>query len=228
MQGHFGADFELSKKGKYGVMSKFQLKDGKTRISYPICPSASAPDPHRAAGAAAQADSPPPAAPGYRRRTPPAARPRRAAAAEARGDCPRSASSEEEAAQGGCRRPAACHRPRACSSRWRHQCWQRGASAGSDGAFRHATQARTPPQGIGGSPAGHPLAAARGKVVALRMAHRHRAGAGVGAARRPLPSLPRAPARGWLGGRVPRLVPLRRHGPRDLQPVPRLRGPRRG
>jgi len=31
MQGHFGADFELSKKGKYGVMSKFQLKDGKTR-----------------------------------------------------------------------------------------------------------------------------------------------------------------------------------------------------
>lgn len=33
MQGHFGADFELSKKGKYGVMSKFQLKDGKTRSS---------------------------------------------------------------------------------------------------------------------------------------------------------------------------------------------------
>jgi len=31
MQGHFGADFELSKKGKYGVMCKFQLKDGKTR-----------------------------------------------------------------------------------------------------------------------------------------------------------------------------------------------------
>lgn len=31
MQGHFGADLELSKKGKYGVMSKFQLKDGKTR-----------------------------------------------------------------------------------------------------------------------------------------------------------------------------------------------------
>ena len=28
MQGHFGADFDLSKKGKYGVMSKFQLKDG--------------------------------------------------------------------------------------------------------------------------------------------------------------------------------------------------------
>jgi len=27
----FGADFYLSKKGKYGVMSKFQLKDGKTR-----------------------------------------------------------------------------------------------------------------------------------------------------------------------------------------------------
>jgi hypothetical protein len=30
MQGHFGADFDLSKKGTYGVMSKFQLKDGKT------------------------------------------------------------------------------------------------------------------------------------------------------------------------------------------------------
>ncbi len=31
MQGHFGADFDLSKKGKYGVMCKFQLKDGKIR-----------------------------------------------------------------------------------------------------------------------------------------------------------------------------------------------------
>ncbi|OGU14968.1 MAG: hypothetical protein A2076_00155 [Geobacteraceae bacterium GWC2_53_11] len=31
MQGHFGADFELSKKGKYGIMCKFLLKDGKTR-----------------------------------------------------------------------------------------------------------------------------------------------------------------------------------------------------
>jgi hypothetical protein len=31
MEGHFGADFDLSQKGKYGVMSKFQLKDGKTR-----------------------------------------------------------------------------------------------------------------------------------------------------------------------------------------------------
>jgi len=31
MHGHFGADFELSKSGKYGVMCKFQLKDGKTR-----------------------------------------------------------------------------------------------------------------------------------------------------------------------------------------------------
>ena len=31
MQGHFGADFEFSKNGKYGVMCKFQLKDGKTR-----------------------------------------------------------------------------------------------------------------------------------------------------------------------------------------------------
>lgn len=33
MQGHFGADFDFSKKGKYGVMSKFQLKDGKIRQS---------------------------------------------------------------------------------------------------------------------------------------------------------------------------------------------------
>ncbi|MGB9082797.1 MAG: hypothetical protein WCD00_15990 [Desulfuromonadaceae bacterium] len=33
MQGHFGADFNLSKKGKYGVMCKFQLKDGKVRSS---------------------------------------------------------------------------------------------------------------------------------------------------------------------------------------------------
>src|ERR1039457_342821 len=31
MQGHFGADFEMVKKGKYGVMCKFQMKDGKTR-----------------------------------------------------------------------------------------------------------------------------------------------------------------------------------------------------
>lgn len=31
MQGHFGADFEMGKKGKYGVMSKFRLKDGKVR-----------------------------------------------------------------------------------------------------------------------------------------------------------------------------------------------------
>ena len=31
MHGHFGADFDFSKKGKYGVMCKFQLKDGKTR-----------------------------------------------------------------------------------------------------------------------------------------------------------------------------------------------------
>ena len=31
MQGHFGADFDFSKKGKYGVMCKFQLKDGKVR-----------------------------------------------------------------------------------------------------------------------------------------------------------------------------------------------------
>jgi len=33
MQGHFGADFDLTKKGKYGVMAKFQLKDGKVRQS---------------------------------------------------------------------------------------------------------------------------------------------------------------------------------------------------
>ena len=33
MQGHFGADFDLSKKGKYGVMCKFKLKDGKIRNS---------------------------------------------------------------------------------------------------------------------------------------------------------------------------------------------------
>jgi hypothetical protein len=31
MEGHFGADFEMAKKGKYGVMSKFKLKDGKVR-----------------------------------------------------------------------------------------------------------------------------------------------------------------------------------------------------
>jgi hypothetical protein len=31
MHGHFGADFDLSKAGKYGVMCKFVLKDGKTR-----------------------------------------------------------------------------------------------------------------------------------------------------------------------------------------------------
>jgi hypothetical protein len=31
MQGHFGADFDFSKKGKYGVMSKFLFKDGKPR-----------------------------------------------------------------------------------------------------------------------------------------------------------------------------------------------------
>lgn len=30
MHGHFGADFDFSKKGKYGVMCKFQLKNGKT------------------------------------------------------------------------------------------------------------------------------------------------------------------------------------------------------
>ena len=33
MQGHFGADFTLSQKGKYGVMCKFQLKDGKVGVA---------------------------------------------------------------------------------------------------------------------------------------------------------------------------------------------------
>lgn len=33
MQGHFGADFTLAKKGKYGVMCKFKLQDGKVRNS---------------------------------------------------------------------------------------------------------------------------------------------------------------------------------------------------
>ena len=31
MHGHFGGDFELAKSGNYGVMCKFQMKDGKTR-----------------------------------------------------------------------------------------------------------------------------------------------------------------------------------------------------
>jgi len=31
MQGHFGADVEMAKKGNYGVMCKFKLKDGKVR-----------------------------------------------------------------------------------------------------------------------------------------------------------------------------------------------------
>ena len=33
MHGEFGAFFDLSKKGKYGVMAKFQVKDGKIRSS---------------------------------------------------------------------------------------------------------------------------------------------------------------------------------------------------
>lgn len=33
MEGHFGGDFDISQKGKYGVMSKFQFKDGKVRSS---------------------------------------------------------------------------------------------------------------------------------------------------------------------------------------------------
>jgi hypothetical protein len=39
MHGHFGADFDFSTSGKYGVMCKFQLKDGKTRQAkfwYPV------------------------------------------------------------------------------------------------------------------------------------------------------------------------------------------------
>jgi hypothetical protein len=31
MEGHFGADYDLSRKGKYGVMAKFKLADGKVR-----------------------------------------------------------------------------------------------------------------------------------------------------------------------------------------------------
>jgi len=31
MHGHFGGDFDLVKKGKYGVMCKFKVKDGKVR-----------------------------------------------------------------------------------------------------------------------------------------------------------------------------------------------------
>lgn len=31
MHGHFGADFEMAKKGKYGVMAKFKTPDGKVR-----------------------------------------------------------------------------------------------------------------------------------------------------------------------------------------------------
>jgi hypothetical protein len=31
MHGHFGGDFNLAKKGKYGVMCKFKVKDGKVR-----------------------------------------------------------------------------------------------------------------------------------------------------------------------------------------------------
>lgn len=31
MGGHFGADFDLSKKGKYGVMAKFKLADNKEK-----------------------------------------------------------------------------------------------------------------------------------------------------------------------------------------------------
>ena len=31
MRGHFGADFDMAKKGKYGVMAKFKTADGKVR-----------------------------------------------------------------------------------------------------------------------------------------------------------------------------------------------------
>jgi len=33
MQGHFGADFEMAKKGKYGIMARFKVKDDKVRSS---------------------------------------------------------------------------------------------------------------------------------------------------------------------------------------------------
>ncbi len=33
MEGHFGADFVLDKKGSYGVLCKFKVKDGKVRSS---------------------------------------------------------------------------------------------------------------------------------------------------------------------------------------------------
>lgn len=33
MEGHFGADFVMAKKGKYGIMSKFRLKGGKVESS---------------------------------------------------------------------------------------------------------------------------------------------------------------------------------------------------
>jgi hypothetical protein len=33
IHGHFGADFELAKKGKYGVMCRFKLPDNKVRSS---------------------------------------------------------------------------------------------------------------------------------------------------------------------------------------------------
>jgi hypothetical protein len=33
MQWHFGADFELARKGSYGIMAKFKLRDGKVRSS---------------------------------------------------------------------------------------------------------------------------------------------------------------------------------------------------
>lgn len=31
MRGHFGTDFEMAKKGRYGVMSNFKAADGKVR-----------------------------------------------------------------------------------------------------------------------------------------------------------------------------------------------------
>lgn len=33
MSGHFGADFAMGAKGKYGIISKFRMKDGKVRSS---------------------------------------------------------------------------------------------------------------------------------------------------------------------------------------------------
>lgn len=33
IEGRFGANFDLFRKAKYGVMAKFKLKDGKIRVA---------------------------------------------------------------------------------------------------------------------------------------------------------------------------------------------------